>query len=161
LNPTIRRNLISALKNAATDATAFGEQLSSDFCELPSNGKCHQRVIRERMAEQPDPLLEEKKELASDFKLAVVREISYQEAKQVVIANEYLASMGTTEFSFGLYFGEHLAGVACFGSTAGTNVTASICGSEHAHRVATLCRGACVHWAHPHAASYLINRACR
>jgi hypothetical protein len=68
--------------------------------------------------------------------------------------------MGTTEFSVGLFFGEHLAGVACFGSTAGTHVTASVCGREHAHRVVTLCRGACVHWSHPHAASYLINRAC-
>jgi hypothetical protein len=160
LNPTIRKSLISALKNASMHATVFEGQLSSDFQEFPSNGKCHQRVVREIMAAQHDPLLEEKKALASDFTHAVVREISFQEAKQVVMANEYLASMGTTEFSVGLFFGEHLAGVACFGSTAGTHVTASVCGREHAHRVVTLCRGACVHWSHPHAASYLINRAC-
>jgi hypothetical protein len=161
LNPTVRKNLISALRNAAGDAQAFGEQLSADFRDFPVNGKCHQRIVREIVAEQPDPLLIEKRALASDFSNAIVREISYAEAKDVVIANEYLASMGTTEFAYGPYVREHLAGVACFGRTAGTQVATSICGSEHAHRVATLCRGACVHWAHPHSASFLINAACR
>ncbi|MGA2924354.1 MAG: hypothetical protein ABSE28_24925 [Candidatus Sulfotelmatobacter sp.] len=149
------------LKNAAKDVTAFGEQLSTDFQAFPSNGKCHQRVIREHMAQQPEADIAEKQRLASDFKNAVVREISYDEAKNLILANEYLASMGTTEFSFGLYFGDHLAGVARFGRTAGTNVAASICGTEHAHKVVTLCRGACIHWAHPHSASFLISAACR
>jgi hypothetical protein len=161
LNPTIRRNLISALKNMVKDAAAFEEQLSAGFREFPSNAKCHQRVIRERMAEQPEPDLEKKRKLAADFRNAVVREITYDEARNVILANEWLGNMGTTEFSFGLYFSEHLAGVACFGRTAGTQVAGSICGAEHAHRVATFCRGACVHWAHPHSASFLINAACR
>jgi hypothetical protein len=161
LNPTIRRNLVTALKNAAMDAANFEKQLSKDFEEFPSNGKCHQRVIRERMAQQPEPDLEEKRRLATDFKNAVVREISYEEAKNLILANEWLGNMGTTEFSFGLYFAEHLAGVACFGRTAGTRVATSICGSEHRDKVVTLCRGACVHWAHPHSASFLISAACR
>jgi hypothetical protein len=161
LNPTIRRNLISAVKNAARDVAAFGEQLSTDFRDFPSNGKCHQRVIREHMAEQPEADIAEKRRLASDLKNAVVREIGYDEARNLILANEYLASMGTTEFSFALYVTEHLAGVVCFGRTAGTNVAASICGSDHRHQVITLCRGACVHWAHPHSASFLISEACR
>jgi hypothetical protein len=161
LNPTIRKNLIAALKNTAREVAAFGEQLSTDFQEFPSNGKCHQRVIRERMANQPDPKLKEKRALAADFHNAIVREISYDEAQNLILANEWLGNMGTTEFSFGLYFGDHLAGVACFGRTAGTKVAESVCGAEHAHIVATLCRGACVHWAHPHSASFLINAACR
>ena len=161
LNPTIRKNLISALRNAVKGAGAFGAQLSVGFHESSSNAKCHQRAIRERMAEQPEPELEEKRRLAADFRNAIVREISYDEARNVILANEWLGNMGTTEFSFGLFFGEHLAGVACFGRTAGTQVAGSICGAEHAQRVATLCRGACVHWAHPHSASFLINAACR
>jgi hypothetical protein len=161
LNPTIRKNLIAALKNTAREVAAFEEQLSTDFQEFPSNGKCHQRVIRERMADHPDPKLKEKRALAADFNNAIVREISYDEAQNLILANEWLGNMGTTEFSFGLYFGDHLAGVACFGRTAGTKVAESVCGGEHAHRVATLCRGACVHWAHPHSASFLINAACR
>jgi hypothetical protein len=81
--------------------------------------------------------------------------------------------MGTTDVSFGLYFGEHLAGVECFGRTAGTKSAASVCGPEYAHMVKTLCRGACAPWADPQridskgrvhtgaAASFLISESCR
>jgi hypothetical protein len=60
------KNLIAALKNTAREVAAFEEQLSTDFQGFPSNGKCHQRVIRERMGDQPepDPLLVEKRALA-------------------------------------------------------------------------------------------------
>jgi len=160
LNPTIRKHLISALRSAASDASDFEEKLTGDFQQLPSNGMCHQRVVREQMAGQTEPDLEEKRKLAGDLKNAVVREISYEQARQVVLSNEYLASMGTTEFAYGLFFGRHLAGVSCFGRTAGTQVASSICGSEHAHKVATLCRGACCWWTPKNAASFLINAAC-
>ncbi len=172
LNPTVRNNLISALKNAARDAAAFEKQLSKEFQEFPADGKAHQRVVRERMAEQPGADIAEKRRLAADFKNAVVREISYEEARNLIVANEWLGNMGTTEFSFGLFFGTHLAGTVCFGRTAGTHVAASICGFEHRHKVATLCRGACCFWADHEvvskgkvhsgaAASYLIARACK
>jgi len=172
LNPTVRKNLIRALKNSARDATKLEEQLSRDFKDFPLNGKCHQRLIREQMALQPEADIAEKRRLAADFKNAVVREISYEEARNLIVANEYLASMGTTEFAFGLFFGGYLGGVVCFGSNAGSNVRASVCGSEHAAKVLTLTRGCCVHWAdHPvfskgtvhtgAAASYLITQACK
>jgi hypothetical protein len=161
LNPTIRKNLISSLKNAARDTADVEAQLSKDFHEFPTNGKCHQRVIREHMAKQPEPQLKEKRALAANFKNAVVRAISYDEAKNLILANEWLGNMGTTEFTFGLFFGTYLGGAICFGSTAGTNTKNSVCGAEHADKVLTLSRGACVHWAHPHSASFLINAACR
>jgi hypothetical protein len=161
LNPTVRKQLIASLKNASEHLAASQHSLSADFKQLPSNGKAHQRLIREHMAQQPEPDIKEKRRLAADFKNASVREISYNEAKNVIMANEWLGNLGTTEWAFGLYCGKHLAGVACFGSTAGTNVAASICGAEHRHKVTTLCRGACVHWAHPHSASFLVSAACR
>ena len=46
-----------------------------------------------------------------------------------------------TEWSYGLYFGEHLGGVICFGAVAGSNVAASVCGAHHRHKVAIICRG--------------------
>ena len=119
-----------------------------------------------------------KREAASSFANAVVREISYAEASEVILKYEWLQNMGTTEFTFGLFFRhpvtkvEYLAGVTCFGSTGGSNSHASVCGKEYADRVRTLTRGACVHWADSPcmsedgrvhtgaAASYLINRAC-
>ena len=48
-----------------------------------------------------------------------------------------------------------------FGRTAGTKTAESVCGAAYASMVKTLCRGACVHWAHPNSASFLISRACR
>jgi hypothetical protein len=161
LNPTIRKNLLAALMNAAKEVAAFGDQLSENFQESPLNGKAHQRVIREYMATQPEADITEKRRLAANLKSAVVRQISYVEAKNVILGNEWLGNMGTTEFAFGLFFGEYLAGTVCYGSTAGTNVKNSVCGVEHADKVLTLCRGACVHWAHPHSASFLISEACR
>jgi hypothetical protein len=123
--------------------------------------KAHQRIIREREALIPDPLLAEKMSFAQSFDSATVREISNREAKGIIHRFEWLGNMGTTDYSFGLYFGPHLAGVSCFGRTAGTKTAASVCGEKYAHLVKTLCRGACVHWAHPHSASFLIPRACR
>jgi len=158
LNPSIWKKLIFALNNARRDTANFEEQLSKDFHEYPTNGKAHQRVIREHMAQQPEADIAEKRRLAADFENAVVREISYDEAKNLILGNEWLGNMGITEFAFGLFFGCHLAGTVCFGRTAGAT---SICGQDNSEKVVTLCRGACVHWAHVHSASFLISEACR
>ena len=151
LNPTIRKKLILALKNAKTDVERFEATLVKDFREFPANGKCHQRVVREMMAEQPDPLLKEKKTLAADFRNATVREISLVDARNLVVAQEWLGNLpGGTEHAFGLFFGDHLAGCVCFGSTAGTKVKASVCGARHADKVITLTRGCTLAWSRPH-----------
>lgn len=173
LNPTIRRKLILALANSLAHAAESKSQLSKDFEDYPATGKAFQRVIRERMAEEPDPRVSEKQELARDFKNASVREISLEDARNVIVGHEYLGALGSPEFAYGLFFGEHLAGVVCFGSTAGTKVRASVCGAEHANKVISLTRGCCLPWADPPrkssdgrvhtgaAASYLISAACR
>jgi hypothetical protein len=161
LNPTIRKKLILALKNSLRHGAESEVQLSKDFEDFPANGKAFQRVIRERMADQADPLLSEKKALAADFKNTVVREISLAEAKNVVVTQEWLGNLGSSEFAFGLYFGEYLAGVVCFGSTAGTKVRESVCGTEHADKVTTLTRGCSLHFAHPNSGSFLVSAACR
>lgn len=172
LNPTIRRSLILALTNSLKHAAEAEAQLSRDFVDFPANGKAFQRVIRERMAEEPDPLLCEKKTLAADFANATVREISFAEARNLIVSSEWLGNCGTTEWSYGLYFGTHLGGAVCFGRTAGTSVS-NICGEEHAHKVISLVRGCCLPWTDPprkssdgrvhggSAASFLISEACR
>ncbi|HTR24859.1 MAG TPA: hypothetical protein VMI10_12845 [Terriglobales bacterium] len=161
LNPTIRKKLILALKNSLKYAGESEAHLSKDFKDYPANGKAFQRVIRERMAEQPDPLLREKTALAADFKNATVREISLADARNLIVAQEWLGNLGSSEHAFGLFFGDHLAGCVCFGSTAGTKVKASVCGTEHAEKVTTLTRGCCLHWSHPHSGSFLVSAACR
>jgi len=140
---------------------------------MPVRDKAYQRKIREAQAKLPDPLLAEKQALAMSFSNASVREIDYQTAKALIVQCEWLGNMGQTDYSFGLYFGEHLAGVECFGRTAGTKTAESVCGPAYAHMVRTLCRGGCAPWADPPrmdskgrvhtgaAASFLITHACR
>jgi hypothetical protein len=118
-------------------------------------------LIREQHALEADPLIEEKMLLAMSLKNAVVRQIDRETAKTIILKYEWLGTMGTTDFQFGLYFGEYLAGVVCFGRTAGTKTAASVCGRKYSDRVKVLNRGACVHWAHPQSASFLDSVACR
>lgn len=173
LNPTIRKKLILALKNSLKHAAEFEAQLSKDFEDYPANGKAFQRVIRERVSDQPDPLLSEKLALAADFNNASVREISLEDARNVLMGHEYLGTLGSAEFAYGLFFGRHLAGTVAFGSTAGTAVKKSVCGAQHADKVISLTRGCCLPWADPprkssdgrvhagSAASFLVSAACR
>jgi hypothetical protein len=162
LNPAIRQDLIRALEAQAKKLLALAAKLKKGFrpLSISKTGKAHQRLVREHRAKLPDPLLEEKQKLAADFTHARVEQISYDIAKNVVLANEYLGSMGSVTHCFGLYFGEHLGSVVCFGSVAGTKVAASACGPEHAEKVKVLVRGATEPWAHKHSASHLIAKAC-
>jgi hypothetical protein len=123
--------------------------------------KAHQRLIRERMARLPEPDINKKRELARSLADAEVREIDHKTASEIILQYEWIGNAGASEYRFGLYFGPYLAGVVSFGRTAGSNAAASVCGKENAHLVTTLSRGACVHWAPPNSASFLIIRACK
>jgi hypothetical protein len=101
--------------------------------------KAYQRKIREKEAEKdPRPVV--------GLENATVVEIAYEKAKEIILRFEWLKNMGTTERSFGLILDGELAGVVCFGKTAGTDTAKSVCGEDWARYVVTLCRGACVHW---------------
>ena len=65
--------------------------------------KCHQRIIRETSVPEPDE--EIKRALAQDFSNASVREIDYETAKPLVMQFEWLHSMGSGRWFWGLYFG--------------------------------------------------------
>jgi hypothetical protein len=121
--------------------------------------KAYQRLIRESVPPEPDEDI--KRELAKDFTHATVREIPYALAKPIVVQHEWLHSMGSARWCWGLFFGEHLGGIEAFGSTVGTHTFESIAGIENAHLVCTLVRGCCLPWTPTGSASYLISRACR
>ena len=126
--------------------------------------KAWQRKIREqRAAEDLDADMFGRWWDSIDTSLsnATIRPISYSVANEVISKYEWLGNMGTTEESFGLECDGVVVGVVCFGRTAGSNAAASVFGNDMADKVMTLCRGACVHYAHPHSASYLISGACR
>ena len=156
LNPTLRKRLIEALKYEATSL----QKLSTGFKDFERNGKAFQRQIREHLATLDEPDIEEKRKLASSLRNAEIREISYQDAKGVLLQNEYLGSV-TGEYFYGLYFGQYLAGAVAFGSTAGTNVSSSVAGAVYKDKVTVLTRGCCCFWAPKKSGSYLIAGACR
>ena len=162
LNPTIRQELIRALEARAKKLLTLAAKLKKGFRPLPvsKTGKAHQRLVREDRAKLPDPLLGAKQKLAADFTRARVEQIPYDTAKNLILANEYLGSMGSASNCFGLYFGEYLGLAVCFGSVAGTKVAASVCGPEYAGKVTVLVRGATEPWAHENSASHLIAKAC-
>jgi hypothetical protein len=118
--------------------------------------KAHQRLIREReMARDPRPIM-------TTLDGCTVERIEAAEAKPIICRYEYLGTMPSAPKMFcGLRTpsGE-LAGVVVFGHGNGT-LSTTLCGPDWRDKVVTLQRGACVHWAHPHAASFLISRACR
>ena len=164
LNPTIRQDAIRVLEAQGRILPAQAAKLKKGFRPLPvaRTGKAHQRLVREHRATLHDPLLEEKQRLAADFTHARVERISYAEARNVILRSEYLGSMGSVsgKFCYGLFFGDYLGSVVCFGTTAGTHVAASVCGPEHAKEVKVLVRGATEPWTHKDGPSYLIARAC-
>ena len=117
--------------------------------------KCWQRQLREAAAnEAPHAQMTT---LAGCY----VKAIPAVEAKPIIMKYEWLGTMGRSAASYGLYTeaGE-LIGVALFGWPGGVE-SRDICGKENRHLAVCLERGACVHWAHQHAASFLISRAVK
>jgi hypothetical protein len=116
--------------------------------------KAHQRQIREaESAQEPRTL---------PFTVADCRvlPIGRQAANRVILRYEWLGHMkGIVSAHYGLISpsGEVL-GVAVFGQTANPR-SGDVCGSDWRDRTICLRRGACVHYAPEHAASYLIARA--
>jgi hypothetical protein len=116
----------------------------------------HQRRMREQeAARDPRPTM-------ATLDGCTVVEIPYAEAKALIIRYEWLRSMPTgTRACYGLRAPEgELAGVVLFAAGPAPE-SADLCGRERRDRAICLARGACVHWAHPHAANFLITRACK
>jgi hypothetical protein len=116
----------------------------------------HQRRIREQEAAR-DP-----RPPTATLDGCTVEQIPYAEAKALISRYEWLRTMPTgTRVCYGLKTSEgELAGVVCFAAGPAPE-SGDLCGQDHRDRAICLARGACVHWAHSHAASFLISRACK
>lgn len=89
-----------------------------------------------------------------------VREVPSRDAGPIIERYEWLGTMGRPVLCVGLFSPDaSLLGVACFG-WPGSPESRDICGKENRNLAICLERGACVHWAPPNAASFLISRAC-
>lgn len=121
-------------------------------------GKAHQRIIREKKEQECDSLFGKPKAKIKD---AVCKEITYQQAKRIILEYEWLGTMGTTQIHYGIYFNGVLSGAVCFGYFQAMHGYASYVGEKYAKQGIQLSRGACAWWAHEHAASKLIGYGLR
>lgn len=133
--------------------------------------KAWQRIIRERReAEDSDVDLFGRwwEGIDMDIEAAIVREVSRATAEDIILKYEWLGAMpAMVSHCFGIFFDGHCAGVVCYGPEYSENLGRY--GRENGRKCADwskygfegkmilLNRGACVHWAHPHAGSKLIR----
>lgn len=98
-----------------------------------------------------------------DVKGAIVRPVTRQTAEQIILKYEWLGTMSQTSLHYGIFYGPYCAGVCCVAvngtGTAGPYVN-QMFGIER-HELATLARGACVHWAPIGTNSRLVSWTCR
>ena len=62
-------------------------------------GKAHQRKVREEKAETDYRVYPQ-----ADIKRSVCKEISYEEAREIILEYEWLGTMGTTQIHYGIFF---------------------------------------------------------
>lgn len=135
--------------------------------------KAHQRIIREQRAQSradTDLFGDWWLGVNTDIKTSTVKPIPYTTAAKVIREYEWLGCMpAVVWYSFGIYFQNHLGGVVCYGPEYSENLGRQAreqgrkCADWSKYgfegRMILLSRGACVHWAHPHAGSRLIRRS--
>ena len=117
--------------------------------------KCHQRKIREEVT------LFDPRPIPKSLHGFEIIQITKEQAEPIILKYEWLGTINRFPVAYyGLFspFGE-IHGVACFGRGNGTNA-GKITTSEISRPIA-LERGACVHYSHPHAPSFLVSGACR
>lgn len=116
--------------------------------------KCHQKIIREQLESIEDCPID-LKDIMPDK--AEVKEITYEEAKKVILKYEWLGTMPSGAFlSVGLFINNYLAGVEVF-----TNVMAGGKYTLLNEECTLLARGCCVHWCPKWGSSFLIKRALK
>lgn len=97
-----------------------------------------------------------------ELKDTILKPITREVAKEFIEKYEWLGSLGTFKFGYGLYFpyrsgiGHKLGVAICFSKTTTWQAEVSICGEEYRGKVILLCRGAAANWAVKNANSYAI-----
>ena len=128
--------------------------------------KAHQRKIREELAmKRPNPVASSFFNVRpfpkADIKKAVLSEITYKQAENIILEYEWLGTMGITHKYYGIFFENELAGAICFGSFSSLTSYESYIGEKYQHSGIQLTRGACAHWSHRHSGSKLISYGLR
>ena len=119
--------------------------------------KAHQKVIREQKAKEYAHL----PPVSCDIKQAIVKEVDYSAAKEIIEEYEWLKCMSAiVKHCYGIFFGDACAGVVVFSQEYSENL-GHWDKYDYTGKMILLSRGACVYWAHPHSASKLISTAIK
>ncbi len=94
------------------------------------------------------------------FDSFTIKQIEFTEAKTFILQYEWLKNIGSAKYCFGLYFGSHLASVACYTSPVSPNGYKKILGEKNGI-ILQLCRGASSYWAPKWASSKIISSSLK
>lgn len=92
---------------------------------------------------------------------AVVKQVSRENAKQIILAYEWLGTMSNTSHHYGIFFNDVCGGVVCYGNNCTANFNVPKEFGLTIKEVWTLARGACVHWTPKGSASKLISQSLK
>lgn len=97
-----------------------------------------------------------------DVKKAIVRPVTRNLAKQIILKYEWLGTLVPAQLYYGIFFGNYCAGVTCVSlGGGGANVYAHKEWGVTPQELAYLNRGANVHWSPKGANSKLVSWTCR
>ena len=118
---------------------------------------CWQKLKRDQHNDEGLPPVE-----SLSISKAVIRKVSRRFAEQIILKYEWLGTMASTGYHYGIFFDEYCAGVCCFAvGGGGANVYAHKEFGVEQDEMAYLARGACVHWAPSGSNSKLISWSCK
>lgn len=110
-----------------------------------------QRQLRDSYVDEPAP------DVSLELRTAIVRPISRAIAERVILRYEWLGTLPPVQRYFGIFFGPYIAGVTAVAVGNGTaGAFTSMQYGIGRRELATLTRGACVHWAPPGTNSKLV-----
>jgi len=120
-----------------------------------NTGICWQYLIKQKKAKA-------KNKTQFNYKgfIPEVKEIEISIAKQFILEYEWLGNMGSANYYYGLFFGNHLASVVCFSNSVSPKAYTNLLGIKH-NEILLLCRGATAHWAPDWAPSKLISKTLK
>ena len=123
----------------------------------------HQKLVKDKMKKEDARNLfgEWWKEVDTDIKKAVVKQIDIKTAAKLIEKYEWLGCMpAMVKYCYGIYFEGNLGGCVVYSTDYSENL-GSWDKYDYSGKLILLSRGACVHWAHPHSASKLITTSMK
>jgi len=123
-------------------------------------GVAHQRVVRERLSTSEHTPLG--LTLPVNIADAEIKQVPFTSARDLIKKYEWLGTMPSGfRVAYGIFWEIYCGGVVVFGSPNPMQIAKSVFGGKWTDEVMQLHRGACVWWAHEHAASFLIGGALK